>query len=124
MLRSALDEPPNSSFIPVALRPSLGRVAERLNAAVSKTVSGVKPLTGVRIPPLPFSTVSTFTIYEKPTCSTCRKLRALLTERGVSFESIDYHVTGIAEGELRDLLRKIDVGPREILRLREPLVEE
>jgi arsenate reductase len=68
--------------------------------------------------------VPTLTIYEKPTCSTCRKLRALLTERGVSFEPIDYHVTGITEEELRDLLRKMDVGPREVLRMREPLVEE
>lgn len=66
----------------------------------------------------------TLTIYEKPTCSTCRKLRALLTERGASFESIDYHVTGIEEDELRGLLRKIGVGPREILRMREPLVKE
>jgi hypothetical protein len=40
---------------PLALAGGIGRVAERLNAAVSKTVSGVKPLTGVRIPPLPFS---------------------------------------------------------------------
>jgi hypothetical protein len=31
----------------------VGGVAERLNAAVSKTVSGVKPLTRVRIPPPP-----------------------------------------------------------------------
>lgn len=64
------------------------------------------------------------TVYEKPTCSTCRKLRALLAERGVSFESIDYHVAGLDEEELRDLLRKIDASPREVLRVREPLVEE
>lgn len=66
----------------------------------------------------------TLTVYEKPTCSTCRKLRALLSERGIDFESVDYHVTGIEEGELRDLLRKLDSGPREILRMREPLVKE
>ncbi|MFZ1153696.1 MAG: arsenate reductase family protein [Solirubrobacteraceae bacterium] len=64
------------------------------------------------------------TVYEKPTCSTCRKLRALLSERGVDFESVDYHVTGIKESELRELLRKADVGPRELLRMREPLVKE
>jgi arsenate reductase (glutaredoxin) len=68
--------------------------------------------------------VATFVIYEKPTCTTCRKLRALLTERGVPFTSIDYHVTGIEEDELRGLLRKLDCSPREILRLREPLVKE
>ncbi len=42
----------------------------------------------------------------------------------MSFESIDYHVTGIEEEELRDLLRKIGTGPREVLRMREPLVEQ
>jgi arsenate reductase len=64
------------------------------------------------------------TVYEKPTCTTCRKLHALLSERGVDFESVDYHVTGIGEDELRELLRKADVGPRELLRTREPLVKE
>jgi arsenate reductase len=68
--------------------------------------------------------VPTLTVYEKPTCTTCRKLYALLTERGVDFESVEYHVTGVTEPELRELLRKLGTGPREILRTREPLVAE
>src|SRR5215813_969128 len=68
--------------------------------------------------------VSVLTVYEKPTCTTCRKLRALLEQRGVEYESIDYHVTGIAQDELRELLRKAGVGPRGVLRMREPLVKE
>ena len=68
--------------------------------------------------------MATLTVYEKPTCSTCRKLRALLDERGVEFESIDYHVTGVREDELRELLRKMGSGPGEVLRTREPLVAE
>jgi arsenate reductase len=64
------------------------------------------------------------TVYEKPSCTTCRKLHALLAERGVHFESIEYHVTGIDEDRLRELLRKAGVGPRELLRTREPLVKE
>ena len=68
--------------------------------------------------------MSALVVYEKPTCTTCRKLRVLLTERGVDFEPIDYHVTGLSETELRELLRKMDCGPREVLRLREPLVKE
>jgi arsenate reductase (glutaredoxin) len=68
--------------------------------------------------------VNTLTIYEKPTCTTCQKLRALLTERSVEFNSIDYHATGVEESELRGLLGKLGCGPREILRLREPLVKE
>jgi arsenate reductase (glutaredoxin) len=68
--------------------------------------------------------VPTLTIYEKPTCTTCRKLRALLTQRGVDFESIDYHLTGVKEGELREQLHKLGTSPREILRMREPLVKD
>ena len=68
--------------------------------------------------------MSSITVYEKPTCTTCRNLYALLSERGVDFESVDYHVTGIEESELRELLRKLGTGPREILRTRESLVKE
>jgi arsenate reductase len=42
----------------------------------------------------------------------------------VDFESVDYHVSGIEEGELRDLLRKANGRPRDLLRTREPLVKE
>jgi arsenate reductase len=68
--------------------------------------------------------VATLTVYEKPSCTTCRKLRALLAEHGILYESIDYHATEIREDELRGLLGKLGCGPREVLRAREPLVEE
>jgi arsenate reductase len=68
--------------------------------------------------------VPTLTVYEKPTCTTCRKLHALLVERGIDFESVQYHVTGLTEQELRGLLRKLGSRPREVLRTREPLVKE
>lgn len=74
---------------------------------------------GDSLPPMP-----ALTVYEKPTCTTCRKLYALLTERGVDFESVQYHVTGLTEPELRELLGKLGVGPRGVLRTREPLVKE
>jgi arsenate reductase (glutaredoxin) len=66
----------------------------------------------------------TLTVYEKPTCTTCRKLAALLQERGIDFESVQYHVTGLTEAEIRDLLAKANAGPRDVLRTREPLVAE
>jgi arsenate reductase (glutaredoxin) len=59
-------------------------------------------------------------VYEKPTCTTCRKLSALLAERGIDADRIDYHVTGFTEAEIRDLLRKIGAGPRDVLRTRDP----
>lgn len=64
------------------------------------------------------------TVYEKPTCTTCRRLHDLLVERGVDFETVDYHVTGLTEPELRALLAKMNVRPGDVLRRREPLVDE
>ncbi len=64
------------------------------------------------------------TIYEVKTCSTCRSLAALLAERGVEYEGVEYHRTGIDEATIRDLLAKSELGPRDVLRTREPLVAE
>jgi arsenate reductase len=58
-------------------------------------------------------------VYEKRTCTTCRKLAALLAERGVDYEAVEYHVEGLSEPELRDLLAKADLRPSEALRMRE-----
>jgi arsenate reductase len=59
------------------------------------------------------------TVYEKPTCTTCRNLSTLLTERGIDFDEVDYHVTGLTEDELRDVLGKAGLEPRDVLRPKE-----
>jgi arsenate reductase len=64
------------------------------------------------------------TIYEVSTCSTCRKLSALLAARGVEYDGVEYHETGLDEGTIRELLAKSGLGPRDVLRLREPLVAQ
>ncbi len=68
--------------------------------------------------------VSDLTVYEKRTCSKCRELDGLLAERGIDAAHVDYHVEGIDEATIRDLLAKAGIGPREALRVREPLVAE
>ena len=64
------------------------------------------------------------TVYEKRTCSTCRRLSELLAERGVDFDRVEYHVEGLPEPKLRELLRKGGMRPADVLRRREPLVAE
>lgn len=59
------------------------------------------------------------TVYEKPTCTTCRKLAALLEERGIDFERVNYHLDPLPEEKIRELLRKAGVGPRDVLRHKE-----
>ena len=63
-------------------------------------------------------------VYEKRTCTTCRNLAALLEERGIDFDRVDYHVEPLSEAQIRDLLAKAGIGPWDALRRREPLVGE
>jgi arsenate reductase len=56
------------------------------------------------------------TVYERSSCSKCRNLAMLLQERGVDFDAIEFHVTGLEAAELRDLVRKLGVPARDLLR--------
>ena len=64
------------------------------------------------------------TVYEKPTCTTCRNLATLLTERGVDFERVNYHVDPLPEEKIRELLRKSGMSARDAVRAREPEAAE
>jgi arsenate reductase (glutaredoxin) len=58
-------------------------------------------------------------IYEKPTCTACRRLAALLTERGIDFERIDYMAEPLTESQLRALLPKAELRPCHVVRTKE-----
>ena len=49
--------------------------------------------------------MSAITIYQKPTCTTCRQVYAALKEAGVDFEAVNYYTDPIPAAKLRDLLR-------------------
>jgi arsenate reductase len=58
-------------------------------------------------------------IYQKPTCTTCRQVHAALKESGVDFDAVNYYVDPIPKKKLVDLLRKMGMKPRELLRTKE-----
>ena len=60
-------------------------------------------------------------IYQKPTCTTCRQVHAALKESGVDFAAINYYVDPIPKKTLLDLLRKMKMSPRELMRTKEPV---
>jgi arsenate reductase (glutaredoxin) len=68
--------------------------------------------------------VSHLTVYEKPTCTTCKNLFTLLTERGVDFDRVDYHVDPLPETKIRDLIRKTGGTAHDVLRKKEPVYKE
>jgi arsenate reductase (glutaredoxin) len=68
--------------------------------------------------------VSELVVYEKRTCTTCQNLAALLEERGIDFERVDYHVEPLSADEIRELVRKTGRPASELFRAREPIYKE
>lgn len=55
-------------------------------------------------------------VYQKPTCTKCRETVGILKDRGVEFDAINYYETPLTAAQLRDLVDKLGVSPRELLR--------
>lgn len=66
----------------------------------------------------------TLIVYEKPTCTTCRKMVKLLKEQGIEFDRVNYFIEPLPRDKLVDLLQKMGLSPREVLRTREPRYKE
>ena len=64
------------------------------------------------------------TVYEKRTCTTCQSLAALLEERGIDFDRVDYHVEPLTEGQIRELVRKTGRPARALFRASSPVYED
>lgn len=59
------------------------------------------------------------TVYEKPTCSTCRQLIKTLNEMGVEFDKVNYYVQPLTADKITELLTKMGLKARDILRAKE-----
>src|SRR6266850_3736755 len=64
------------------------------------------------------------TVYEKPTCTKCREVDRLLRESGVPFEKVNYYIKPLSEKKLRELLKKMNLKPRDLLRKSETTYRE
>lgn len=59
------------------------------------------------------------TVYEKPTCTTCRNVSKILIEKGIDFEKVNYYVDQFSKSKLKSLLKKMEMKPSELLRKNE-----
>lgn len=64
------------------------------------------------------------TVYEKPTCTKCREMDRLLRDSGVEFEKVNYYLQPLSKSKLKELIRKMGMKPRELLRTSEPVYRE
>ena len=63
-------------------------------------------------------------IYQKPTCTTCRQVHKALVAAGVDFEAVNYYLEPIPKEKLVELLGKMGIGARELVRRNEPVYKE
>jgi arsenate reductase len=56
------------------------------------------------------------TVYENTTCTTCRNLFKVLTEKGINFDKVDYYIEPFTKTKLENLLKKMNMKPSELLR--------
>ena len=64
------------------------------------------------------------TVYEKPTCTKCREMNRFLQDNGVDFSKVNYYIEPLSKGKLKELLAKMKLTPRDILRNSEPIYRE
>ena len=64
------------------------------------------------------------TIYQKPSCSTCRQVYAVLKSSGVEFDSVNYYIDPIPKPKLVSLIKKMGIPPSALLRAKEPAYRE
>lgn len=62
----------------------------------------------------------TITVYEKPTCTTCRKLNKLFEQQGIDYKKVNYFIDPLTEEKLSGLFRKAALKPYDALRRAEP----
>ena len=66
----------------------------------------------------------TVTIYHNPRCSKSRATLALIEARGIKPKIVDYLKTPPSAAELKAILRKLGLNPRDILRTGETIYAE
>ncbi|MCY3754624.1 MAG: arsenate reductase (glutaredoxin) [Alphaproteobacteria bacterium] len=66
----------------------------------------------------------TVTIWHNPRCSKSRQTLALLRERGIEPEIVEYLKTPPAAGELEAVLEKLGMEPRDLMRRKEAAYKE
>jgi arsenate reductase len=61
------------------------------------------------------------TIYQKPTCTTCKEVYQILKETNTDFDSVDYFTDPIPKAKLKELIQKLGLPIEELIRKKDQL---
>jgi len=82
------------------------------------------PLNNVKMSPVAQGmerTMPKITIYQKPTCSTCREAIKLLNASGQDYTSVNYYESPFTKVQLKGLLKKAGLKATDILRTKDEI---
>lgn len=64
------------------------------------------------------------TVYQKPSCTTCRQVSKALEENGVKFSSVNYYTEPLSKPKLKELLKKMGMTAGDLLRKKEDIYKK
>lgn len=64
------------------------------------------------------------TLYQKPTCTTCRQVYAALKDSGVDFNDVHYHTEPLSKAKIKELLKKMGLSAAALLRTKEEVYKK
>jgi arsenate reductase len=65
--------------------------------------------------------MSEITIYQKPTCSTCRTVIKLVAESGQPYTTVNYYEKPFSKSKLKGLLKKAGLKSSDVIRKKEDI---
>lgn len=65
-----------------------------------------------------------FVIYEKPTCTTCRKVNQILAEEGIDYRKVNYYIEPLTAEKLKKLIAKSGKKAVDFVRSTETIYKE
>jgi arsenate reductase len=67
---------------------------------------------------------ATITIYQKPSCSTCREAIKLVAQSGRPYKTVNYYETPFSKGQLKALLKRAGLAAKDLLRSKEAIYRQ
>ena len=64
------------------------------------------------------------TIYQKPTCSTCRDVIKLVQASGQAYTAVNYYEQPFTKAQLKGLLKKAGLQAKDVLRTKEEIYKK
>jgi arsenate reductase len=64
------------------------------------------------------------TIYQKPTCTTCKQVFNVLKDSGIDFDAVNYYLEPLSKNKIKTLLSKMGMKAKDLVRTKEDIYKK